>query len=175
MKQLTITILLAVSGLCCSAQNISRHYVSRGDIEGVIYHTMPVKLFNNAVNGELTYDITYKSYIKDTVAMATLNFTYYAKQPSPARKVAIKSQRLDIEGQPSQLYIEPERNIWRHRYSLLLPIEQLYPLYNAENYPQFIIECDNEQIIYEVRGSAWRNYAPIGYKIFELIRLNDSK
>lgn len=173
--RVAIILLFVLQALCLSAQNLSRHYVSRGDIEGTIYHTMPVTLFSNSDCGDLTYDITYKSYARDTIAMATLNFTYYADEPSPAERVSIRSANTHIEGSVSRLYIEPERNRWKHRYTLHLPIEQLYGLYNADQSPEVVITTQSSELEYQAKRSAWREYAPIGYKIFEVIRLNDAR
>lgn len=151
-------------------QNIKGHYVSKSQPDGTIYHTMPVTLFENNTSGDLVFDLTYKQHS----GRVTLNFTYEVAQPLSADSVRFVSGTTIFSGAVQKMYVEPNQKMWKHRYSLTTSIQPLYVFFNEKALPEVTIYADGKAYVYRVKRAAWRNYAPVGFKIFEMIRFNET-
>lgn len=158
--------------LCIPAlgQNIKGHYVSKMQEDGTIYHTMPCTLFEGEGMGDLTFDITYK---ENPAGAATINFTYQTLQMLPADSVRFDTGRTSMAGKVEKLYIEPEKKTWKHRYSFATTVEPLYTFFDATAEPRVVLYSQGRTYEFRVKKSAWKGYAPIGNKIFEMIRINE--
>lgn len=166
-------LLLFSSFVFCSVvsgQNIKGHYVSKSQPDGTIYHTMPVALFENSMSSDLIYDLTYKQHS----GQVTLNFTYEMAQPLSADSVCFVSGSTVVSGAVQKMYVEPNQNKWKHRYTFTTEIAPFYLFYNEKTLPCVTIYANGKSYVYKVKRSAWRNYAPIGFKIFEMIRFNET-
>ena len=153
------------------AQKISSHYLSKLQEDGTIYHALPVELFKSSEHGELRYDVTYKER-RD--GLVTLNFTYEMAEATPIDSITLQSGRVVMGGKPSKLYIEPTKGGWKHRYSVRFPFQQMALFYDGQATPVVTLHAQQRHFSYAVKRSAWREYAPIGYKIFEMIRINEA-
>lgn len=162
-------LLSAVGTL--SAQQIRNHYVSKAEADGVIYHTFPCTLFEHREQGALTFDITYKEH-RD--GRATINFTYEAERVSPADSVRFVSGTTSMSGPVEKIYLEPDHKRWRHRYSFRAPVERVAAFFDEEVRPTVTLYVAGRETTYEVKRSAWRSYAPVAYRIFEMIRVNEA-
>lgn len=160
------------SGGSVAAQNIRGHYVSKAEPDGVIYHTFPCTLFENRDAGPLTFDITYKEH-RD--GMATINFTYEAARALPADSVRFVAGRTTMAGPVEKIYLEPGRKGWKHRYSFRAPVERVGAFFDEQATPSVTLRAGDTAVVYRVRRSAWRSYAPVGYRIFEMIRVNEAR
>ncbi len=172
-KRSVVLALLFAAGVSggLSAQDIRGRYVSRTQEDGTIYHTFPCTLFEHPEAGDLTFDITYK---EDADGLATLNFTCEMDGAVPIDSVCFAAGAVRLQGAVEKLYIEPERKRWRHRYSLRTPVEALYPFFDAEAQPKAALYAGECVWYYRVKRSAWRSYAPVGRKIFEMVRVNEA-
>ncbi|MCM1151429.1 MAG: hypothetical protein NC322_05255 [Alistipes senegalensis] len=168
-------ILFAALVLACGSaagQNIRGRYVSRADDDGTIYHLLPVTLFESRSEGDLTFDLTYKA---GPQGRAVLNFTYFASAPTPADSVSFDAGRISLAGPAERFYIEPDKKSWKHRYSLQTDAELVRAFFDETAVPRVIVYSGGVPHPYEVKKSAWRSYAPVGRKIFEMIRLNEAR
>ncbi len=157
--------------LCLSSygQSIKGHYLFKPQEGGAIFHLYEVSLFEDESGNKLKYDITYSS--KDDVAF--LNFTYVMPRAIQIDSIKItSSDGQQISGEVKKLYIEPtKRDDWTHRYSLECSLDQLLKLYDNEAAPRIELLAGNKIYSYSAKESAWKRYAPIGAKIFEMITL----
>lgn len=153
------------------AQQIRDHYVSKAEADGVIYHTFPCTLFENRDAGALTFDITYKEH-RDN--LATINFTYEAAQVSPADSIRFVSGSTTMSGPVEKIYLEPDRKRWRHRYTFRAPVARVAAFFDEHASPSVTLYVAGAEIVYDVKRSAWRSYAPVAYRIFEMIRVNEA-
>lgn len=169
-KPLLLALLLSVS-CTLSAQNIRNRYVQRVQEDGTIYHTFPCTLFENADAGDLTFDITYKA---QQDGMATLNFTCTLDDSPKADSVVFDAGHTQLRGAVERIYIEPERRLWKHRYLLRVPVESFRTFFDDEALPQVTLHVGERRVVYRAKRSAWHSYAPVGYKIFETIRVNEA-
>lgn len=156
--------------LTASGQEIRSHYVSKAEVDGTIYHTFPVTLFENPEAGDLTFDITYKEHRE---GRATLNFTCRTATSAPVDSVRFQSGRIRLSGPVGKLYIEPEKRGWKHRCTFDLDASQLCGFFDERQLPEVVLYIGGRPLIYRAKRSAWRTYAPIGYRIFEMIRINE--
>ena len=149
---LAIATVLLAAGLVtgAAAQDIRGRYVSKAEEDGTIYHTFPCTLFENGEAGDLTFDITYKEH-RD--GLATINFTCFAEK----------------------IYLEPDRKRWRHRYTFRAPVTSVEAFFDETAEPSVTLYAGDRTWTYRVKRAAWRSYAPVGYRIFEMIRLNEGK
>lgn len=168
-------VLLAV--VCCwgalltvSGQEIRSHYVSKAEADGTIYHTLPVTLFENPDADDLTFDITYKEH---RGGRATLNFTCRMARPETVDSVRFVSGGVTLSGPVGKLYLEPEKRGWKHRYTFDLDASRLCGFFDERQLPEVVLYIDGRPWLYRAKRSAWRSYAPIGYRIFEMIRINE--
>lgn len=95
------------------------------------------------------------------------------EQPTPIDSVRFVSGAIAISGAVNKLYIEPNKNEWKHRYTFSGKIELFCAFFDENALPEVTLYANGKPYVYKVKKSAWRNYAPIGFKIFEMIRFND--
>lgn len=165
-------MFLAIGISTVSGQNIRGHYVARAQKDGTIYHTLPCTMFEHPAAGGLTFDITYKEHLD---GWATVNFTYETAATTPIDSVRFESERIRMSGPTVKIYIEPAKRRWKHRYSFRTPVDRLCPFFDAETSPRVILYGAEGELVFEVKRAAWRNYAPIGYRIFEMVRVNEAR
>lgn len=171
-KSLPFFVAFILACTSVAGQNIRDHYVSKADTDGVIYHTLPATLFENRREGDLTFDLTYKEGQQGRV---TLNFTYRASRPVQADSVRFVAGDVVLAGPVAKFYIEPEKKLWKHRYSLQTDVALVRVFFDESVEPQAVVYSGGEALVYDAKRSAWRSYAPVGRKIFEMIRLNESR
>lgn len=167
---------LCVALLLCAGsavgQNIRGHYVSKAEEDGTIYHTFPKTLFTNSECGDLTFDLTYKEKKEGVV---TVNFTYGMPQMNPVDSVCIQIDgRTILSGRASKLYIEPERKVWKHRYTFTAPVAAFGTFFDETTLPVMMLYSQGKAYAYPAKPSAWQSFAPIGFRIFEMIRVNEN-
>lgn len=157
---------------CLSAygQNIKKHYVSKIEAEGVIYHLLPVSLFDDEEGEDFSYELTYTSW-NDTIAMT---FTYILPEPSQMDSIRYISGKNEITGKIEQIYVEPTAKKWAHRYRMADKAEKFFQLYSPTADAEINIHSNTQEHTYRAKKRSWRKYAPIGQKIFEMIRLRQS-
>lgn len=163
--------LFAVGSCAVSAQNIRGRYVSKAEEDGTIYHTFPCTLFENAEAGDLTFDITYK---ERQDGLATLNFTCLREDAAAVDSVLFDGGRTQLRGAVRRIYAEPEKKRWKHRYSLRTPLASLCTFFDEEALPTVTLYGGGRSTVYWAKRSAWRSYAPVGCKIFETVRVNET-
>lgn len=172
-KHLLLTAFcVAGAVLSASAQNIRSHYVSKAEEDGTIYHTFPVTLFENREAGDLTFDITYKEHRS---GRATINFTCRMLQAVPVDSVRFASGVVTMSGPVEKLYLEPEKKGWKHRYTFDADGSQLCGFFDEQAEPEVTLYVGGQPSVYRAKRSAWRSYAPVGYKIFEMIYVNERR
>lgn len=170
-KRLLLAAALCIAGASTlPAQNIRNHYVSKAETDGVIYHTFPVTLFENREAGDLTFDITYKEH---RGGRATINFTCHMAQAVPADSVRFATDAAVMSGPVDKLYLEPEKKQWKHRYTFDADGSKLCGFFDERALPEVTVYVGGEPYVYRAKRSAWRSYAPIGYRIFDMIRVNE--
>lgn len=176
IRRALLTAVLLLTAVCSvqqlRAQEIRDRYVARHEADGTIYHTFPVTLFEREGSGDLTFDITYKT---GRDGRATLNFTYRMAEPLPADSVCFRSGTTRIAGRVERLYIEPERRMWGHRYSLSTDVAPFYRFFDPEAEADVTLYSGGRALRYGVKRRAWRSYAPVGFRIFEMIRCNEAQ
>lgn len=165
-------VLLVGVSLPAAGQEIRSHYVSKAEADGVIYHTFPVTLFEHPEAGDLIFDITYKEH---RGGRATLNFTCWSANSCTVDSVRFVSGRVVLSGPVGKLYLEPQKRGWKHRYTFDVDASQLCGFFDERQLPEVTLYIDGQPWVYRAKRSAWRSYAPIGYRIFEMIRVNEAR
>lgn len=148
-------------------QNIKKHYISKTQEKGSIYHLLSVSLFKDTNGKKLSYDLTYTSW-NDTIMM---NFSYEKTEPLLIDSIKYISGNARIGGKVDKLYVEPTAKKWIHRYSLKSRADEFFHIYNPNTIPEIIIYSNGKNYNYAIDKSDWSEYVPIGQKIFKMIRL----
>lgn len=169
MRRLTCLICSLVFCSVVSGQNIKGHYVVKNQEDGAIYHTMPEALFENSESGSLIFDLTYKQHS----GVVTLNFSFEMSQPMSIDSVRFVSSVARFGGEVRKMYVEPNKKQWKHRYSLSAPLKPFYLFFDESALPEVLLYSGGKPIVFKAKKSAWKSYAPIGYKIFDMIRFNE--
>lgn len=130
----------------------------------------PCTLFENREAGNLTFDITYRSH---SDGAATLNFSYEMKQVIPADSIRFVSGQIVMQGAVRKIYIEPEKTQWKSRYTFAVDIRSFYSFFDVSATPEAILYSRGNAYVYKVKPAAWRSFAPVGSKIFSMIRTNE--
>lgn len=167
VRKYIVSLFFCVFCLSLYGQNIKKHYISKAQEKGSIYHFLSVSLFKDTDGKKLSYDLTYTSW-NDTIMM---NFTYVKPEPLLIDSIKYVSGNIRIEGRVDKLYVEPTSKKWIHRYSLRSKADEFFRIYNANATPEIIIFSNGKNYSYHVEKSDWRKYVPIGQKIFKMIRL----
>lgn len=172
VRGLAAGVLLIGVSLPAAGQNIRSYYVSKAETDGTIYHTFPVTLFEHPQAGDLTFDLTYKEH---HTGRATLNFTCRLAEADAVDSVRFESGRVVMAGPVGKLYLEPEKRGWKHRYTFDLDASKLCGFFDEKAQPEVVLYVGGKPWVYRVKRSAWRSYAPVGYRIFEMIRVNEGR
>lgn len=172
IRRTALLVCLLAGAQTLPAQSIRGHYVSKDEPDGVIYHTFPVTLFEREGAGALTFDLTYKTRQDGFV---TLNFTCETDSSLPADSVRFAAGDAVLAGRVETLYLEPGKKRWKHRYSLRTDFAQTALFFDEHALPEARVYFAGRPAVYRVRRSAWRTYAPVGYRIFEMIRVNEPR
>lgn len=162
-----VSLCFCVFCLSLYGQNIKKHYVSKIQEKGNIYHFFPVSLFKDTDGEKLSYDLTYTSW-SDTIVM---NFTYVKPEPLQIDSIRYVSGKSQIGGRTDKIYVEPTAKKWIHRYSLKSKADGFFQIYHSNATPEIIIYSEGKSYNYYVDQSGWNKYIPIGRKIFKMIRL----
>lgn len=149
-------------------QNIKGHYVAKSLSDGTLYHTLPVSLFESKEFGDITFDLTYKQGTQ----VVTMNFTYILDQPAPADSIRFASENTVIAGKVEKIYIEPDKKLWKHRYTCSVDVNKFEPFF-SDQLPAATIYSKGSTFNYKVKKATWKTYAPIGFKIFKMIKFNE--
>ncbi len=170
---LTVACLLPLAG---QAQKIKGRYTSRAQEDGTLYHLYPVELYANREHGNLSCDITYKS-LKSPAAdpRATINFTYYADRAQPADSIRFSCGDITMRAPVEKIYIEPDKKRWKHRYTASVPVGTLYRYFDETRTPAVTLYTRQGTVEFPVRRSEWTGYAPVAFRIFEMIRCNEQE
>ena len=72
-----------------------------------------------------------------------------------------------------KLYLEPEKKGWKHRYTFDADGSQLCGFFDEGAVPEVTLYAGGRPYVYRAKRAAWRSYAPVGYRIFEMIRINE--
>lgn len=171
IRRCLLAVVLATGlAAAAAAQNIRSHYVSKAEADGTIYHTLPCTLFEHDDAGDLTFDITYKEH-RD--GLATINFTCFMERATPIDSVRFVAGPVLLSGPAEKIYLEPDRKRWRHRYTFRAPVTSVEAFFDETAEPSVTLYAGDRTWTYRVKRAAWRSYAPVGYRIFEMIRLNE--
>ncbi|MFR9651800.1 MAG: hypothetical protein SNG35_07245 [Rikenellaceae bacterium] len=163
----TLLFIFLTLSLTLFGQSVKNYYVSKIVDNGTLYHLYPQELFQSSDGDDLAYDITYNS-VNDSIA---LNITVVNDSVLKLKSIAIESENIKLKGELERLFVEPKGKQWLHRYSLNTQAEPLFSLYNLESNPQITLYTSDNEYIYSVKHSAWKKYAPIGNRIFEMIKI----
>lgn len=167
IQRYAVSVVFCIFCLLAYGQNIKKHYISKAQVEGTIYHFLPVSLYADTNGEALTYDLTYTTW-NDSI---TMNFTYVTPDPMLIDSIRYVSGETGVEGRVEKLYVEPTTKKWKHRYSLKCRADDFFQLYHSKAVPEIIIYAKGKDHRYYADKSGWHKYMPIGQKIFKMIRL----
>ena len=91
----------------------------------------------------------------------------------PADSVRFAADAAVMSGPVDKLYLEPEKKQWKHRYTFDADGSKLCGFFDERALPEVTVYVGGEPYVYRAKRSAWRSYAPIGYRIFDMIRVNE--
>ena len=80
-----------------------------------------------------------------------------------------------MAGPVAKIYLEPEKRGWKHRYTFEVDALLLCGFFDETALPEVTLHVGGQSRVYRVKRSAWRSYAPIGCRIFEMIRVNEAR
>jgi hypothetical protein len=152
-----------------SDKNLKKHYTSRTQADGVLYHIFsPSKYIDKAANGDFEFDITHFS-ASDSI---TLNFSWYAKQPTAFKYIEWTTQSHSIKTTCNRLFVDKVKKEWNSRYSSKIHFDEFSRLLNSTDGVEISFgESDSIQKI-QLKGKTWENHKKIIADIFHLIQLN---
>ncbi len=170
LRNLSLFTLIILCASSVLAQRIDGYYVSRTESDGLIFFLLPQELFESSKSNRLQYDLTIKrSPSSDSVRM---NFTYRMAEATPIDSIDIYSSSTKLRKAVERIYIEPDSKEWVHRYGAQFHMQELANFYLAEAHPTITLYSGDKRIIYNCRVNDWQRYAPIGHRIFAMIRIN---
>lgn len=151
------------------SQNLSRHYASSVQENGILYYILPQEGFQNKTQkSKFVYDITYLT----TQDSATVNFSYFDKSNLKIENLLVQYSNLEIFTIPERLYIETKGKNWHYRYSFKMLYSDLVQLFNESRSPEFILNTDQGPILLKIKSGTWQKQSAIIKKILSLIEQN---
>ena len=94
-------------------------------------------------------------------------------QAVPVDSVRFASGKVVLAGPVEKLYLEPEKKGWKHRYTFDADGSQLCGFFDEGAEPEVTLYAGGRPYVYRAKRAAWRSYAPVGDRIFEMIRINE--
>lgn len=169
LTRLFFVVFAGIISLGAAAQNISDHYISSIQEEGILYFVKPREGFRDAENhNKLIYDLTYLS-AEDSV---TLNFTYEDDRIIKPQKLTLANDGTSLSSPLKKIYIESEGNGWEYRYSASFPFNELRGFYTGTE-PKIMLEHKEGSIPFEIKSRKWEKQSAIVSKILQMITLNE--
>ncbi|MCF8366610.1 MAG: hypothetical protein K9H16_12555 [Bacteroidales bacterium] len=166
MKTLVIFLFGVLSMFPLSqiaAQNLDKYYTRRVQEGGDIFFIFPNEDFKNSVNrSNFFFDLT----IREGSDSATINFTYYSKDPAPAISLVLITHDDRLEAPAKKIYIDFVKKKWEHRCSVKVPFAGLQKMISTNSPLQFEIVTADQKFVCETKAGKWQKYADALSKIF---------
>lgn len=164
-----LVIFLLMSTSSGIAQNISKHYTSSMQDEGVLYFIFSKSGFkNNKMKSKLNYDITYFS-ANDS---ATLNFSYFDKSIRTIDSLLFTGSNKTSFLKAKKIFIETKHKKWHHRYSLSVAFKDLDTLFSQAEKPVIILYTQQGIVELTIKAKTWKKHSSVLKKTFVLIKYN---
>lgn len=149
-----------------SAQDLDKYYTRRVQEGGDIFFVFPNEDFQNITNKtDFTFDIT----IREGNDTAIINFTYYSKEPSPAKSLLLVSSNKSVKDSVEKLYVDFVRKKWEQRYTAKVSFKVLQEMIKPETPLQFEVESMDQNFRIQTKTGKWKKYADALTKIFYII------
>ena len=167
--KILITLSFIIISTNSFSQNISKHYTSLLQSNGMLYYIFPQNGFKNKdINSEFIYDITYLTE-KDTV---TINFSYFDKLNKDIDSIAFTANNRKFISFTKKIFIETKRSKWHYRYSANFLFNDFKVFFSQTNSPSIIIYSKQGLIELKIKPKTWLKQSAIIKKIFTLISYN---
>lgn len=169
--QIWVRIIIApiflILTLNANGQNISKHYTSSIQSNGMLYFILPQSGFkNNKVNSTFIYDITYLT-TNDSV---TLNFSYYDKSNRDIDSIMFMRDNSEITSNTEKIFVETKKKKWHYRYSTQILFTDLNNFYSKPDNPKIILYSGQEIVELYIKTKHWEKQSAIIRKILTLIK-----
>nr|NQU90668.1 hypothetical protein [Bacteroidota bacterium] len=165
-----ILILLGTWSMQLNAQKLDKYYMQHVQEGGDLFFIHPFNAYSNTNDkSSLEFDITYLSG-KDS---ATLNFTYFAKDPKPASIISFHTDDYMLTDSTTKIYIDFNKKKWGHRFSATFGFNELKIIFNHNQAPTISIETDIDIMSYSVNSKKWLKYSDAIQKILYIIETNN--
>jgi len=161
-----LTFVLGISS-DTFGQKLSKFYSSRNQEGGNLYFIHPFQDFRNSNDGsDFLFDITERvgnDY-------ATLNFTYFSKDPLVADTLKIISGQLLISEKAEKIFIDFSKNKWENRFTSKIKITDLQSLFKEKSTPTIEVISGKLNLLYHVKDKKWEEYSNAVDKILFIIQ-----
>jgi hypothetical protein len=152
------------------SQDLSNYYTYRVQEDGNLYFIFPFEDFKNSADKtDFAFDITYRAG-RDS---ATVNFTYFTRDPLRADSLMIVNGETTYKGIASRIFQDFKKKKWENRFGIKIPMNELEAFIKTEMVPQIHVIGKDAILIYEVKDKKWRDYADAVDKILYIIRPDD--
>lgn len=152
-----------------AAQKIARQYTASLQANGTLYFIEPRLTFKSSQEpAELAYDLTYLDS-KDSV---TLNFTYISPMLKNIDSLRLTAGSLSLSSPSKKIFIEDDKNDWKHRYSSRFLYADLARLMQQQETLALVLEDNNTSTVLTAAARKWKKQAAVLGKIFHLIEAN---
>ncbi len=166
--------LLLFSLICgvSNAQKISKYYTSSLQDNGILYFIEPKQEFSNSKEDcKIIYDLTYLT-ANDSIS---LNFTYSDKIFREIDSIALVQGKINLSSKVNKIFIETDKNIWKHRYSAKYRFNDFYKIFKSKELMYILIYSSNKTIKLDIKKKRWKKKSSIILKILNLIKANRKK
>lgn len=152
------------------AQKINKYFTSLSQPNGVLYHVFSFASYNSSnSNSSFDFDVTYLS-LSDSVV---LNYTVLSSTPLQIKDITFGNTVGMIDIESKRLYIDNFKGKWRSRYSSTISKDYFIKLINADTSIDLIVESENSEQIFLLKGKVWDKHKLILKQIFQTILLNE--
>lgn len=172
-RQIWVRLLIAPIFLILTynvnGQNISKHYTSSLQSNGMLYFILPQSGFkNNKINSTFIYDITYLT----TNDSLTLNFSYYDKSNRDIDSIMFMCDTSQITCSTEKIFVETKKQKWHYRYSTQILFTDLNNFYSQTANPKIILYSEQEIVELHIKAKHWEKQSSVARKILTLIKHN---
>lgn len=152
-----------------NAQKTSKYFTSSMQDNGVLYFIEPKQEFrNNTEHCKLLFDLTYLT-TKDSV---TLNFTYFDNEIRKIDSLSFIQNNIKNSTHTKKVFIESEKNKWKHRYSAKFSFDDLDYLFKQKKKASILTHYNGKSIRLEIKKRNWEKQSGILSKILLMIKAN---
>mgnify|MGYP006282288985 CR=1 FL=1 len=101
-----------------------------------------------------------------------LNFSFIAPEITELDSIQFTTDLDKSTSEAQKLFIEDEKNLWKHRYSSQFLFDEIYSIFQSVNSPNLVVYSKGQATVLKMKQNKWKKERDIVNKILKMIEVN---